>query len=178
VKICWLNVRNSRNQIYQDFALRAATYKTVVVEQINLRQLARHPEEGEEQKPYAVQNASGRRQFAALSELLGRLARLTKESGSTLLDQPAPWTTRTCSKCGHKNETADLAQIYFTCESCKEEHDQDVNAARNMLASIGVSAVASNRQRGASDAAGERRAKGLATRRAGKSTIKTVVEPS
>lgn len=42
-------------------------------------------------------------------------------------------SSKTCSCCGHKLEKLDLGTREWTCPSCDEHHDRDLNAAQNIL---------------------------------------------
>jgi putative transposase len=44
-------------------------------------------------------------------------------------------SSKTCSACGHVVERLPLDVRKWTCPSCQTEHDRDVNAAKNILAS-------------------------------------------
>jgi putative transposase len=41
-------------------------------------------------------------------------------------------SSKTCSKCGEKNETLTLADREWTCSNCLSTHDRDLNAAKNI----------------------------------------------
>lgn len=43
-------------------------------------------------------------------------------------------SSKTCSSCGHINESLTLSQRFWTCVSCNEHHDRDINAAENIHA--------------------------------------------
>ena len=49
--------------------------------------------------------------------------------------QVGQWTatTKPCSDCGHRNENLSLSDRQWTCPCCGSHHDQDVNAAINIL---------------------------------------------
>lgn len=41
-------------------------------------------------------------------------------------------TSKTCSSCGHKLESLKLSTREWTCPTCGEHHDRDINAAQNI----------------------------------------------
>jgi putative transposase len=53
--------------------------------------------------------------------------------GSKLVVVPAPYTSRTCSDCGHIKTDLALSERVFRCEACGMVLDRDLNAARNIL---------------------------------------------
>ena len=50
-------------------------------------------------------------------------------------------SSKTCSSCGYINESLTLNQRFWTCVSCGEHHDRDVNAAKNIQA-VGLTVLA------------------------------------
>lgn len=46
-------------------------------------------------------------------------------------------TSKRCSRCGEVNEKLMLSDRIWTCKNCGDEHDRDVNAAINILATAG-----------------------------------------
>lgn len=65
------------------------------------------------------------RQLTYKSDLYGRKV--------VVIDQWFP-SSKTCSGCGHINETLTLATRKWTCSECGMSHDRDINAAKNVLA--------------------------------------------
>jgi len=45
-------------------------------------------------------------------------------------------TSKTCSNCGELNMELKLSHREWTCESCGEKHDRDINAAKNIRESL------------------------------------------
>ena len=43
-------------------------------------------------------------------------------------------SSKTCSSCGYINESLTLSQRFWTCPQCHEDHDRDINAAKNIQA--------------------------------------------
>ena len=57
-----------------------------------------------------------------------------EETGGTLLRVPAPYTSQTCSCCGHVDAKSRESQARFLCTGCGASLHADINAARNILA--------------------------------------------
>jgi hypothetical protein len=117
-----------RREIYRVFAAKLATeYRTVVLEDFDLRAIARR-------KPIDAggENESARsmRQAIAPSEL--RLCVRNAFAGRTV-EVDAVDSTRECHSCGSIEKWDQAAQIRHTCSSCGVHWDQDDNAARVLL---------------------------------------------
>ena len=42
-------------------------------------------------------------------------------------------SSKTCNKCGYVNHELKLSDRQWKCKRCKETHDRDINAAKNIL---------------------------------------------
>ena len=42
-------------------------------------------------------------------------------------------SSKTCNVCGYKNKDLKLSDRVWLCPKCKETHDRDINAAKNIL---------------------------------------------
>lgn len=73
---------------------------------------------------------------ASVAEFHRQLEYKAKWSGR-LLVRAGRWepTSQLCSSCNHRNRGPRLRQRRWSCPSCGADHDRDVNAARNILAS-------------------------------------------
>jgi putative transposase len=71
---------------------------------------------------------------AGWSGFIGMLEYKTQWYGSTLIKAPRYYpSTKTCSNCGHIENSLTLDMREWRCCQCDEEHDRDVNAAKNLL---------------------------------------------
>lgn len=114
-------------QVYREAAARlAATYETLVLEDLNLTEFAETPapESG------AANDAGDLRQIAAPSVLRAALVNAFGKHRVVLV--PPEFTTKNCAHCGTTNEVG--APLYFTCVNCGLAWDQDLNACHNLLA--------------------------------------------
>lgn len=111
-------------------------YDTVVLEDIDLRQLARRAEADEEESMHEA--ARLQRTRASLSEFRDALRLAASNNGARIVLVPAPHTTTECHVC--KNDCSKDAgwnpadNLVHTCTVCGTKWDQDSNAAHNMLA--------------------------------------------
>ena len=53
---------------------------------------------------------------------------------SSVVKVPAPYTSQTCSRCGHTDKQNRKTQADFACLSCGHRDNADVNAALNIMA--------------------------------------------
>jgi hypothetical protein len=118
-----------RRWYYQNLAQWLCShYRSVVVEDMSLpslhRRVANH---------IVLQNASKYRNYAAVGELRERLRRAAAAGGCHIIEATATDSTVTCYECGAKSEES--ATLTLRCPN-GHEHDQDKNAARNLLSQI------------------------------------------
>lgn len=118
-----------RKDLYRNFARRAASrYRTVAVEDLDLRELHDVKVRPEERETPTALRVSARR--ADLSTLFMCL----KDAAGNLKELPAAYTTTTCHACGNQCDWDKAQVVVHTCEHCGVVWDQDHNAAKNLLA--------------------------------------------
>lgn len=123
-------LQNWRRNEYRNFAAQMRRqYATAIVEDLDLRQFHVLPKAEEESPDGALREHV---RDACLSFLRQALT-----ESMTVLPVPAQRTTLTCHECGSEEEW-DRRELMHTCSSCRNEWDQDMNAARNLLASGSV----------------------------------------
>lgn len=116
-----------RREIYRLLAAEfARCYSTIVVEQLDLRNIARtaRPEHDDALHQAARKN----RTRVALSEL-----RLCVAQRVPIVAVPAAGITHTCHECGSVESFDAAVHLTHTCTACGETWDQDRNAAKNLL---------------------------------------------
>jgi len=63
-----------------------------------------------------------------------------KESGVQVLIVPAPYTSQTCSDCGHCEKGNRKSQSYFSCLKCGFSMNADLNASKN-IRNLGLQSI-------------------------------------
>jgi hypothetical protein len=118
-----------RREIYRVAAKAIAErFAIVAVDRIAMQVLARDKE-----MPREVRKLRG---WAAPYDLAAEIRRAVAAVGGRFLEVGGA-TTRTCHRCGHHNvgrTDARRSDLIWQCEKCLALWDQDVNAARNVLA--------------------------------------------
>lgn len=66
-------------------------------------------------------------------KFLRKLGQKSDERGLRLEDVPAPYTSQTCSLCGHIDPESRVSRGRFVCTNCNREFHADLNAAGNVL---------------------------------------------
>ena len=120
-----------RRDLYRVFAYRLAQqYDTIVLEQFDLRALARKaPVEGGAENETARSN----RQLAALSELRDCVINAARAAGRTVPAMPSADTTRQCPACGVVADRDAESTVVLHCRACDAKWDQDVQGAAPVL---------------------------------------------
>lgn len=114
-----------RLDLYRNFAaMIRRRYRTVAVEEFDLRVFQRIPEPEDE---LDIEAARKNRTNACCSSL-----RLCLSGAADYVKVPAKDTTRRCNACGSMEEF-DRADLFHTCGACGVRYDQDRNAALNLL---------------------------------------------
>lgn len=128
---------NSRDTTYYRFAdWLARRYDRVVWEgDLSLKTMAEQdPAEIEsDAERYALVNAAKYRQFASIHGLRLKIVNSLTKHGRDLVPHQTAGTSQHCSTCGAAVEPS--AKLIVKCEA-GHEHDQDVNSARLMLATL------------------------------------------
>ncbi len=121
-----------RRETYREMAAQLARrYSTVILEEFDLRQVARL--KSADGKPNElVKRARYYRQIAGLSELRLALESTCEREGGTVARRPAAYTTMQCPVCG-SIEDWDHRELRHTCSECGCNWDQDYSAAENLL---------------------------------------------
>ncbi|MBW2673151.1 MAG: hypothetical protein JRD89_07015 [Deltaproteobacteria bacterium] len=122
----------NRREQYRVFASELADqYGSIVLEDFNMRQVARRPRTAEEGDDN--QRARSNRQLASVSELRLALCNCFNRRGGSEVRVPAPGTTIVCSQCLELDKFDVAAELVHTCVHCGARWDQDDNATVNML---------------------------------------------
>ena len=127
-----------RREVYRVFAKRLAERcVTVVVEDFDLRRVARKPEP--ERGPAASTEADYQRFVVSPSELRQCLTHACGRLGTEVKPVDPRDTTRRCHRCGHINETN--GELEYHCVKCGLKCDRDYNACKNLLQAFERSAA-------------------------------------
>jgi len=120
-----------RREGYRVFAANLVRrYDTIVLEQFDLRKIARRSAVDAE-KP-ENETARSHRQLAGVSILRLSIIQAAQGAGRAVLAMPAKDTTRTCPVCGLVEKRDAAASIVLVCE-CGAEWDQDTHGAAPLL---------------------------------------------
>lgn len=121
-----------RRETYRLLATEIARrYSTIVIEDLDLSQLARRaaPEATEGQHA----GARHQRVAAAPSEFRAALKLAASNTGAQIVMVKPQYTTTTCFSCGGSCSWDAALYLSHTCEHCGYRWDQDANAALNLL---------------------------------------------
>lgn len=118
--------------LYQNLASwLTKTYRVIVWEaDFNLKEMAE-----QEDKPYAIAAASKYRQWASISNLRSWIKNAVQKNGCTLIDGEMAYSTLTCWECGKVTEK-NTSALFLVCPQ-GHRHDQDIQAAKNLLGQEG-----------------------------------------
>jgi transposase len=86
------------------------------------------------------------RSLAAPAMFVNRLRNTAAREGAAVVGVRCAETTQLCHLCGAVNKWADSQAIVLPCLACGAEWDQDLNAAKNILASSDVATSSANGQ--------------------------------
>lgn len=118
-----------RREIYRRFAAwLARTYREVVIEDVDLRQLASGLARNDQYPPARYQ-----RQIANVASLRQAIVNACEREGVTVTRVASAYTSVTCHRCGSVEQWDKAAELEHTCSQCGVRWDQDANACRNLL---------------------------------------------
>ncbi len=129
------NALGHRKALFRDWAAQfSQRYATVVVEDYDLRTLAKTPE-AEEETQHAGSAVRYQARVAAPGELRLLIKQAVQKRGGTLLEADPKNITRRDHACGYLDEERPT-KLLHTCKGCGRTYDQDHNAAQNLLAQV------------------------------------------
>lgn len=110
-------------------------YAVIAMEQWDMTKTARR-KKTETDEPKLPSAARRNRQRACLSHLRDAIVAQARKFGTRIEWVSGP-TTQQCASCGERTTPpADRSEQIWTCSTCGHRWDQDVNAARNLLATV------------------------------------------
>lgn len=116
-----------RRHLYRNFAAELRrSYRTVVLEKVRWKDMARRLEAEEESRDGALTHHMRVCSPYHLQQTIAQSVPIAEWV-------PAKDTTRTCAVCGDYTGESDPASLYHTCQSCGQTQDQDRIAAVNLL---------------------------------------------
>jgi hypothetical protein len=122
----------ARKDFYRRTAAELARrYGTLVIEDFDLREVARRPATAASGQPQASRH---QRRHAAPGDLRQAMVAAFLSRGGSVIKVSGHETTQKCHRCGHGAKWDALRNVEHTCEGCGETWDQDQNAAFNILA--------------------------------------------
>lgn len=132
-----------RNWIEQTTTRLAASYETVVVEALPVRNMVRRPKPRPDPDNPEHFLPNGAAAKAGLNRsihancwgmIARRLAHKMTASGTTLVVVSAQYSSQQCRECGHTSPENRKSQAEFRCQACGHADHADRNAAKNILA--------------------------------------------
>lgn len=132
-----------RTFLHQQSARLARTYGTIVVEQLQLRNMTRSAKGTIDEPGTMVRQKAGlNRELldVALSSFINMLRYKAERAGGEIIEVKPHGTSQTCSGCG-ATVPKDLSARMHDCPHCGLSIDRDLNAARNILARARLRAV-------------------------------------
>lgn len=130
-------LQKQRLDLYRNFAAKMRRiYKTAYVEEMDLRDFHVLPPVAETDQEREVRNGRGETTVAKLHARDAALSFLRQclEGSMDVQKVAAGYSTKDCASCGTENEWDQAKALENTCSGCGETWDQDMNAAKNLLA--------------------------------------------
>ena len=126
--------------------------QTVVLENLDVKNMTRSAKDTVEEPGTNVKAKSGLNRVI-LASGWGQMERKRTYKASELAKVPAPYTSQTCSYCGHVDPCNRTTQARFRCVACGFMANADHNATINILGQHGTSVPARPPARGTGAAA-------------------------
>lgn len=129
----------NRKDLYRNWAVVVArNYATVVLEDFDLRQVAKVEKRTEEEGPNDLPPpARHQRVMVGPSIFRGAVVNALQREGRVVVKGDPKNTTVDCHRCGHHEEWDKAADLTHRCSNCGRTWDQDRNACANLLAGRG-----------------------------------------
>lgn len=123
-----------RRHLYRQFAAEVVRrYAAIRLEAFDLRPVVTRGRHGGQADDLPAE-ARHMRFLAAPHTLRLALQHAAERAGVAIEPVPAAWTTQRCCACGALMAVDAAPTIAIACPHCGAAHDQDLNAARNLLA--------------------------------------------
>lgn len=122
-------------ETYKEINKLAKENKVVCVEKLKIKNMTKSSKGTVEKPGKNVKAKSGlNREMLNISaySFKERLKRKCEEFGSVVVEVDPKYTSKTCSKCQHKDKENRKTQEKFKCTSCGYETNADYNAAKNI----------------------------------------------
>lgn len=122
-----------RRETYRIFAKKIAeTYSRIGIEDMDLSEMARVKSRITGDNELHI-DARRQRVIACVHSLRAEIEHQAVKRGSEIV-YATKYTTMRCVSCGEITSQADRAIKIWTCEKCGSSWDQDINAAKNLMA--------------------------------------------
>ena len=137
--------------LHQASCKLARHYKTIVIEDLTLRNMTKSAKGTIEEPGTQVAQKTGLNRSlhdAGLGIFVGMLAYKVEKAGGDLIKVNPQYTSQTCAMCEHVSPNSRKSQARFECVSCGHTDHADINAAINIARRGGVAVPGAYKRRG------------------------------